>query len=78
MRLETADVDSAELRSFHIIGQRDNAPSIHDDTQKQYVRSPEEQHTSLNYYQTVYAVLNAEIHRLSMPNRQCCFIANGQ
>lgn len=42
MRLKTADVDSAELRSFHIIAQRDDAPSIHDDTQKQYVRPPEE------------------------------------
>lgn len=42
IRLETADVDSAELRSFHIIAQRDDAPSIHDDTQKQYVRPLEE------------------------------------
>lgn len=42
MRLETADVDSAELRSFHIIAQRDDAPSIHDETQKLYVCSPEE------------------------------------
>lgn len=42
MRLETADVDSAESWSFHIIAQRDDAPSIHDDTQKQYVRSSEE------------------------------------
>lgn len=42
MRLETADVDSAELQCFHIIAQRDDAPSIHDDTQKQDVRPPEE------------------------------------
>lgn len=35
MRLETADVDTAESQSFHIIAQRDDVPSIHDDVQKQ-------------------------------------------
>lgn len=35
MRLETADVDTAESQSFHIIAQRDDVPSIHDDAQKQ-------------------------------------------
>lgn len=42
MRLETADVDTAESQSFHIIAQRDDVPSIHDDAQNQCDRTLEE------------------------------------